>query len=241
MEYLFLVSLFVIAFLYSSVGHGGGTGYLALLALFGVAPVFMKSTALTLNVFVAAIAFFSYYKAGYFKWKLIFPFLITSIPFAYLGALIIINPSAYKIILGIFLLIAVARMLFVPKAITENSRQMPLIIALVIGAVLGFFSGMIGIGGGIILSPILILMHWANVKESAAASALFILLNSISGLSALLQGGFTFNPNIDAWIAVGVIGGISGSYMGSYKLKPEKLKYVLASVLLMASIKLFIF
>ncbi|MCX6240070.1 MAG: sulfite exporter TauE/SafE family protein [Bacteroidia bacterium] len=241
MEYLFLVALFVIAFLYSSVGHGGGTGYLALLALFGVAPIFMKSTALTLNVFVAAIAFFSYYKAGYFKWKLIFPFLISSIPFAYLGALTQVNPSTYKIILGVFLLIAVARMLLVPKAISENSEKMPFLWALIIGSVLGFFSGMIGIGGGIILSPVLILMHWANVKESAAASALFIFLNSLSGLFALVKGGFTFEPRIVVWIIVGVVGGITGSYMGSFKIKSEKLKYVLASVLLLASIKLFIY
>jgi uncharacterized membrane protein YfcA len=241
MEYLFLVALFVIAFLYSSVGHGGGTGYLALLALFGVAPIFMKSTALTLNVFVSAIAFFSYYKAGYFKWKLIFPFLISSIPSAYLGALTQVNPSTYKIILGVFLLIAVARMLLVPKAISENSEKMPFLLALIIGSVLGFFSGMIGIGGGIILSPVLILMHWANVKESAAASALFIFLNSLSGLFALVKGGFTFEPRIVVWIIVGVVGGITGSYMGSFKIKSEKLKYVLASVLLLASIKLFIY
>ena len=241
MEYLFVVSLFVIAFLYSSVGHGGGTGYLALLALFGMAPIYMKSTALTLNVFVSAISFFSYYKAGYFRWKLIFPFLITSIPFAYLGALMKVNPSVYKIILGIFLLIAVARMLLVPKAITEKSDKTPFFLALAIGAVLGFFSGMIGIGGGIILSPIIILMHWANVKESAAASALFIFLNSISGLFGLATSGFTLEPRIIVWIIVGITGGIAGSYLGSFRLKSGKLKYVLAVVLFVASIKLFIF
>ena len=241
MEYLFLVSLFVIAFLYSSVGHGGGTGYLALLALFGIAPVFMKSTALTLNVFVSAIAFFSYYKAGYFRWKLVFPFLITSIPCAYVGALMKVNPSTYKIILGIFLLFAVARMLFVPKAVAETSEKMPWFLALAIGAVLGLFSGMIGIGGGIILSPLIILFHWANVKESAAASALFIFLNSISGMLGVASGGFTFEPRIIAWIIVGVAGGIAGSYLGSFRIKPEKLKFMLAAVLLVASIKLFIF
>ena len=241
MEYLFLVSLFVIAFLYSSVGHGGGTGYLALLALFGIAPIFMKSTALTLNVFVSAIAFFSYYKAGYFRWKLVFPFLITSIPFAYLGALMKVNPSTYKIILGIFLLFAVARMLFVPKAVTEDSKKMHWLLALAIGSVLGLFSGMIGIGGGIILSPLIILFHWGNVKESAAASALFIFLNSISGLFGLATSGFTLEPRIIIWIIVGVSGGIAGSYLGSFRIRPEKLKFMLAAVLLVASVKLFIF
>ena len=241
MEYLFLLSLFVIAFLYSSVGHGGGTGYLALLALWGIAPLLIKPTALTLNVFVSAIAFYSYYKAGYFKWKLIFPFLISSIPCAYLGALTRVNPSTYKIILGIFLLISIGRMLLISNAITEKSIKMPFIPAVVIGAMLGFFSGMIGIGGGIILSPIIILFHWANVKESAAASALFIFLNSLSGLSALVSGGFKFDQHLLIWITVGIIGGIAGSYIGSFRLKPNKLKFVLAAVLLLASIKLIIF
>jgi uncharacterized membrane protein YfcA len=241
MEYLFLVSLFIIAFLYSSVGHGGGTGYLALLAINGVAPVFMKPTALILNVFVSAIAFYCYYKAGYFKWKLIFPFLISSIPFAYLGGLTTLNPSSYKIILGVFLLIAIARMLLVPNAVTEASKKMPFLLALVIGSILGFSSGLIGIGGGIILSPILILSHWANVKESAAVSALFIFFNSLSGLTALINGGFTLEPRIAAWIMVGIVGGVAGSYIGSYRIKSEKLKFLLASVLLLASIKLLIF
>lgn len=241
MEYLFLVGLFVIALLYSSVGHGGGTGYLAILALGGIAPVYIKSTALILNVFVSAIAFLNYYKAGYFRWKLVFPFLISSIPFAYIGALLKINPSTYKIILGVFLLIAVTRMLWVQKAISETSGKAPFLLAMAVGAVLGFFSGMIGIGGGIILSPLLILLHWANLKESAATSALFILLNSLSGLLALVQTGLTIEPRLAVWIMVGIMGGIAGSYLGSYRLNSAKLKYLLASVLLMASIKLFIF
>ena len=240
MEYLFLLSLLAIAFLYSSVGHGGGTGYLALLALYGIAPELMKPTALTLNVFVSAIAFFSYYKGGYFKLKLIFPFLISSIPCAYLGALTNVNPSTYKIILAIFLLIAIGRMLLVTNAVTEKSVKMPVIPAVAIGALLGFFSGMIGIGGGIILSPVIILFHWANVKESAAASALFIFLNSLSGLTAIVSTGFKFDQHLLIWITAGIIGGIAGSYIGSFRLKPDKLKFVLASVLLLASIKLFI-
>lgn len=241
MEYIFLASLFVIAFLYSSVGHGGASGYLALMALFGIAPVYMKSTALSLNVFVSAIAFLTYARAGYFRFRLIFPFLITSIPLAFLGALMKIKPGVYEIILGIFLLFAVVRMLFIPGAISEHPSKPPVWLALFIGAVLGFFSGMIGIGGGIILSPILVLFHWSTVKESAAASALFIFLNSLSGLTGLVQSGITFESRLILWIAAGVVGGIAGAYSGSYRASPGKLKYVLSVILLMASIKLFIF
>lgn len=238
MDYLFLLLLFIIAFLYSSVGHGGASGYLALMALFNMAPDSMKSTALTLNIFVSAIAFYSYYKAGFFRPKLILPFVITSVPFAFAGGLIKINPSAYKIILGLFLLVAVARMLFDPKAISGSFRKPPLWLALLIGAFLGFFSGMIGIGGGIILSPLLILLHWAGMKETAAASACFILLNSLSGLSAVKVSGLHFENQMMLWVIVAVIGGIAGSYSGSFKVKAVHLKYPLAAVLLMASLKL---
>jgi uncharacterized protein len=241
MEYIFLVSLLVIAFLYSSVGHGGASGYLALMALAGISPLTMKPTALTLNLFVSAIAFIAYYRAGYFKMRIILPFLLTSIPMANIGARIQIDPVAYKIILGVFLLIAVGRMLLIHNSVTEHSNKVPVIPALIIGAVLGFFSGMIGIGGGILLSPVLILMHWANIKQSAAASALFIFLNSMAGLMAVFQAGFVYESHLIGWIAAGVAGGIAGSYMGSRKIPSIKLKYVLAVILIMASAKLFIF
>jgi uncharacterized protein len=239
MDYLFLFLLFLIAFLYSSVGHGGGSGYLALMALYGILPEFMKPTALTLNVFVAAIAFFSYYRAGFFRLKLVLPFIISSVPMAFAGALVKINPTAYKIILGVFLLVAIIRILFVPKVLVEQASKPPVWLALIIGAVLGFLSGMIGIGGGIILSPLLLLLHWANMKETAAASAFFILLNSISGLTALKISGFHFQSQMIAWIIVGILGGILGSYSGSFRIKPVYLRFPLALVLLIASLKLF--
>jgi uncharacterized protein len=241
MEYFFLASLFVIAFLYSSVGHGGASGYLALMALFGIAPVFMKPSSLILNVFVAGIAFIAYSRAGYFRFKLIFPFLITSIPLAFAGAMLKIKPDTYEFILGVFLFFAVIRMLFIPGAIAEHPSNPPVWVSLLIGAILGFFSGMIGIGGGIILSPILILFHWATVKESAAASALFIVLNSISGILGLVQTGMNMESRLVFWIAAGLLGAIAGSYTGSYRVPPAKLKYLLSGILLMACIKLIIF
>ena len=241
MEYLLLVSLFTIALLYSSIGHGGGSGYLALFAIFGIAPLFMKSTALTLNLFVSAISFFSYYKAGYFRLKLILPFLLTSIPSAYIGALIHVDSKIFKFILGIFLLVAIARMLIIPRAVGEATNRPNLILALIIGAVLGFFSGMIGIGGGIILSPLLILMRWANLKESASASAIFIFLNSAAGLTGTFHAGLTIEPRIIYWVLAGMAGAIIGSYLGSFRLTSTKLKYILSLVLLFASFKLFFY
>jgi uncharacterized membrane protein YfcA len=239
MDFVFLILLFLIAFLYSSVGHGGGSGYLALMALCGILPEFMKPTALTLNVFVAGIAFLSYYKAGFFRLKLVLPFVISSVPMAFAGALIRINPTSYKIILGIFLLIAISRILIVPKENMGRTSNPPVWLALIIGAVLGFLSGMIGIGGGIILSPLLLLLHWATIKETAAASAFFILLNSISGLTALKISGFHFQNQMIAWVIAGILGGVLGSYSGSFRIKSVYLRYPLAVVLLIASLKLF--
>lgn len=240
MELLFLFLLFVVAFLYSSVGHGGGSGYLALMALFGMAPETMRLTSLTLNIFVSLIAFLAYYKAGYFRFRLLLPFLLTSIPLAFIGAGIKVNPTTFKIILGLFLLAAVGRMLFVTKSLSDTSNRPNFFLAMLIGALLGIFSGMIGIGGGIILSPLLLLMHWANMKETAAASSLFIFLNSIAGLSGLLQAGSIHDPRLWGWIIVALVGSVAGSYLGSNKIKSNGLKYILAATLLVASIKLFI-
>jgi uncharacterized protein len=238
MDYLFLILLVLVAFLYSSVGHGGASGYLALMALFGMEPLLMRSSALTLNLFVAGSSFIAFYRGGYLKWRLILPFLITSVPMAYFGAQTIIEPKLYKVILGIFLLIAVARILYRPKEY-EKSRNNHLILSLFIGAFLGFFSGMIGIGGGIILSPLIILLHWANVKEAAATSALFILFNSAAGLYGIYQIGFTPNPQIFIWVAFAFAGGLLGAWTGSFRFSTIRLQYVLAFVLLIASVKLF--
>jgi uncharacterized membrane protein YfcA len=230
--------LLIVAFLYSSVGHGGASGYLALLALAGVAPAVMKPTALILNLFVAGIAFVSFYKAGYFRWRLLWPFAITSIPAAFIGARVSINPVVYKIILGICLLVAVARMLYKPKKNNKKCRQVSIPFASILGMVLGFLSGMIGIGGGIILSPLLIITRWAGVKEASAASAGFILLNSLSGLSSLYGKGFVTDKNMAIWVATAFLGGILGSTTGSFKLSEGGLRYVLSGVLCFAAMKL---
>lgn len=240
MELYFFILLPIVAYLYSSVGHGGASGYLALMALFSFPPDVMKATALTLNLFVAGIAFLAYYRGGHFKLGSVLPFLLTSVPMAYLGARVNINPQTYKIILGVVLLIAILRMVFQPSRDFESTKKPQFAIALIVGAALGFFSGMIGIGGGIILSPLLLLLHWANVKETAAASAIFILLNSASGLVGIYQTGYHFSQYIYLMVPLGVAGALAGSYSGGFKFSSNTLRYVLSSVLLMASFKLFL-
>jgi len=237
---LLLVALFIVAFLYASVGHGGASGYLALMVLFGVSTVYMRASALTLNLSVSAVSFYAFYRAGYFRKKILLPFILGSIPMAFLGARINIDPILFKYILGVFLMIAVARMLYVPKDEKKEVIPFQILVAVFIGAFLGFFSGLIGIGGGIILSPILLLLGWTNVKETAAISAIFIFLNSTAGILGLLSSGTEFSPHLLYWVGVAFVGGLLGAYVGSFRMSVVKLRYLLAFVLLLASFKLFL-
>jgi len=231
---LFLVSLF-----YSSVGHGGASGYLAALGILGISTELMRPAVLVLNLFVSAIAFMQYYRAGHFRWSLFYPFAILSIPMAYLGAFVKLGPVVYKQVLGICLIIAVLRILGLFNRKSDGpSSPMPLYAGLLIGAVLGFLSGMIGIGGGIILSPIILLFRWGNMKETAAVSALFIFVNSLASLSGLWKQGTPWPPHLALWIVVVVAGGLLGSWWGSRRAENTVLRNVLAGVLLLAAVKL---
>ncbi|MDQ3020688.1 MAG: sulfite exporter TauE/SafE family protein [Bacteroidota bacterium] len=234
-----LPMIFFVAMLYSCVGHGGASGYLALMSLLGVTSIFMRSSALTLNLFVSGIAFYQFYKIGFFRWRLFYPFAVSSIPMAFIGANITLNSFWYNRILGIFLIIAALRLtgIFNRKNI-KNVNEFKISTGIVIGAVLGFFSGMIGIGGGIILSPLILLFGWGNVKETAAVSALFIFVNSISGLLGLGLGNLNLSSQFVWWVIAALSGGITGSLWGSRFAKSLVLKNVLAFVILFAAIKL---
>ena len=236
----FLLLLFIVAFLYAAVGHGGASGYLALMAVFGMAPEFMKPAALLLNLFVSASSFVLFYKEGHFKWKIFLPFALASIPFSFIGGMISLDASVYKKILGILLLIPVVRLAAFPNKDYYDLKPSTLFLSLLIGACIGFLSGLIGIGGGIILSPVLLLLAWTNQKQTAAISALFIFVNSLSGLAGQLTKGINFQSEMFVLVGVAFAGGSVGAWFGARKFNQNILKYMLATVLLMASVKLLL-
>lgn len=235
---LFGALLVLVAFLYSSVGHGGASGYLALMVLFGFAPEVMRPTALILNVLVSGLAFYHYYRQGHFRWALFWPFALASVPASYLGGLLSVDALFYKRVLGFLLLFAVWRMLWRPGKESIEHRRVPLPSALLVGGWIGFFSGLIGIGGGIILSPVLLLLHWGNMRQTAAVSALFILVNSLSGLAGVLQSGPVWDERMPWMIGLAFAGGLAGSYLGAGPIPLPMLRRSLALVLAIAAIKL---
>jgi len=235
---LFYILLFLVAFLYSSVGHGGASGYLALMAIFSFTPEIMKPTALLLNLFVSLTSFIQFYRGKHFKWKLFLPFAIGSVPMAFLGGLKTPDENLYKKILGILLIIPIIRFLFFANIKVEEIKKSNFILSVLIGAAIGFLSGLIGIGGGIILSPVLLLLKWADMKQTAAISALFIFVNSAAGFTAQLQKGINFSADMYAYVGIAFVGGLCGAYFGSLKLNQNFLKYSLAVVLIIASYKL---
>lgn len=236
----FLALLGVVAFLYASVGHGGASGYLALMALFAVPVAIMKPTALLLNILVSGVAFLFFTKGNHFRWRLFYPFAISSIPAAFLGGYINVSPVLYKQILGVCLLFAILRILGAFGRENSEQKPMSLSLALLIGFVIGLFSGMIGIGGGIILTPVILLLAWGSIKEAAAVSALFIFVNSVSGMVGYSLGGNGIPQEAFTFVPVALVGGILGGYFGSSRFTNNALKYVLSTVLLVASVKLLL-
>ena len=236
---LFLMLLPVVAFLYSSVGHGVASGYLALMALFSFAPETMKPTALLLNLFVAAISFYYYYRGGFFNKKLFLSFAVASIPMAFLGGTVQLETFVYKKTLAILLVFAILKMLNVFGKEKSFTREVKIWQGLIVGGAIGFFSGLIGIGGGIILTPIILLLHWGKMKEAAAVSALFIWVNSAAGLIGQLSSGVRLEKESFLLVAIALIGGTLGGYIGSKKINNTNLRYILAFVLVLASFKLF--
>jgi uncharacterized protein len=235
---VFYCLLFLVAFLYASVGHGGASGYLALMALFSITPAVMKPTALLLNLFVSLTAFIQFYRGGHFRWKLFWPFALASIPMAYLGGLVVVDGNIYKKILGLLLLVPIIRFYFFSNSKAIEKRESNFALSVLIGACIGFLSGLIGIGGGILLSPLLLLLKWTDQKQTAAISALFIFVNSMSGLAGQLTKGIHFTTDMYTYVIIAFVGGLCGAYFGALKFRQVILKNVLATVLVLAAYKL---
>jgi uncharacterized membrane protein YfcA len=238
------VLVFVVACVYSSVGHGGASGYLAVLSFFSFSAKQMSTTALILNILVASIALYSYAKAGHLKLKLSLSFLLFSIPFAFIGGFIKVSSQVYFILLAIVLLFTSFRLAFISKetAQFEKTKEPKIIIVAIVSIAIGLLSGIVGVGGGIFLSPIMLLSNWADTKVTAATSSMFIVGNSIAGLLGRASVNEIASINFDSGLLIifAFLGGIIGSRAGAKFLGQKTLCKLLAIVLIMAAIKLII-
>ena len=233
------VLIFVSAVLYSSVGHGGASAYLAVMALFGIPPAVMKPAALVMNLGVAGAGTVRFASASLVPWRLLLPLCAGSVPAAYFGGLIALPTRAHRILLGAVLLVAAVRLAM--RFRSEALRPRPPMIALVaIGVVFGFVAGLTGVGGGIFLSPLLILAQWEETRKTAGASAFFILVNSAAGLAGHLAGGGSIPAAAAPLTAVALAGGLLGSWLGARRLVPVTLRRILAAVLVVAGGKLLL-
>ena len=227
------------AMLYASVGHGGASGYLAVMALFGISATIMKPAALTMNIVVAGLVFVRLWRAGYFNAGLFWPFALGSIPLAFLGGAWQLHERAYQYLVGATLLVAAWRLLLSHhEPSTRAAPRLP--VALPIGAGLGFVSGLTGVGGGIFLSPLLLFRRWANMRTTAAVSAAFILVNSITGLAGLLSVNMTLPRGLPWMMLAALAGALVGSELAVRRLAPVRLRQLLGVVLIIAAVKMFI-
>jgi uncharacterized membrane protein YfcA len=238
---LLAAGMLVAAFVYASVGHGGASAYLAAMALAGIAPAEMRPVALLLNVLVSSIATYKFWRAGHFNWRLFWPFAVSSIPLAYLGGALTLPGSAYKVLVGLVLLYAGWQLWFSAGKGDEMRpvRPVPVPLAIAIGAALGILSGLTGVGGGIFLSPLLLMLGWAGTKQTSAVSAPFILVNSVAGLIAVAVTKSAALPSYVWLLACAVaVGGWLGAEYGSRRFANPVVRRFLAVVLAVAGGKM---
>jgi uncharacterized membrane protein YfcA len=237
-----LAAVFAVAFFYSSVGHGGATGYLAALAVLGIAPASAKVAVLVTNVLVASVAWYRFWRAGHFDGKILLLFAVVSVPCAWLGSKVQISPRDYKLVLGGVLTVAGLTLLFRSRWQTDDVAVKKCFwpLALLVGAVLGFLAGLTGIGGGVFLSPLLYLFRWVKPKTTGGIAAGFIVLNSIAGLAGAGWEKIS-HAGILLWLTVpAVIGALLGTHFGARRWSSVTFSRVLAAVLVFAGGKLLL-
>jgi uncharacterized protein len=236
--WLLAALVFAAATLYSSVGHGGGSGYLAAMALFGLAPAEMRPAALVLNVIVAGIGTVRFVRAGRFDARLFALCAAGAVPFAFLGGALALTDTTYKRVVGAVLLFAAARLLLTTPAFDAvETRRAPAWAAVLCGSGIGLLAGLTGTGGGIFLSPLLLFLRWADTKDTAGVSVAFILANSLAGLGGLLTKPFALPEGVGLWAVCAALGGLLGSEFGSKRLGNPALRKLLALVLVVAGLK----
>lgn len=238
-EYLaaLVLAIAVVAFLYSSVGHAGASGYIAVMTLASLSPAVIKPSALVLNILVASIGSWQFHRAGHFRWTLFWPFALLSIPLAFLGGYLDLPTHLFKLLVGIVLLLSALYFFWRPDN-DEVAIEPRLPIAIASGGVIGFLAGLTGTGGGIFLTPLLLVMRWARTKQAAATSALFILVNSVAGLAGNASS-VGFVPALVWPLALAAVaGGSAGAYFGSRRFPVATIKRLLAAVLVIAGLKL---
>lgn len=229
--------LLVVAFLYSSVGHAGASGYIAVMTLFGLAPVVIKPAALVLNIVVASLATYQFWRSGHFSWALFWPFAVSSVPCAFLGGYLDLPTGLFKRVVGLVLLYSAAHLFIRPGS--DEERGLPKrALAISVGAAIGFLSGLTGVGGGIFLTPLVIVMRWARARTAAAVSAFFILVNSVAGLAGNVSSTNQIPMFAFSFVGSVVAGGFIGSYLGSRQFPPAIIKRLLGVVLVIAGVKM---
>lgn len=235
---------FTASILYSSVGHGGASGYLAAMGLLGVAPAIMRPTALVMNIAVASISLYKFSRASGFHWRLFWPFSVTAVPMAFVGGRIQLPIVWFGVLVGCVLLFSAVRLFIETITSSRQSRPIkgppPVALALILGAGIGLLSGLTGVGGGIFLSPLVVLTGWATVRDSAAPTAAFVLVNSISGLTGLLSRQPTLPDALPYWVAAVIVGGLIGATYGSRRLGNNAMRQALAGVLVIAAAKMIL-
>lgn len=230
-------AILVVAFLYSAVGHAGASGYIAVLTLFGFTPELIRPIALVLNILVATIGVVQFSRAGHFSWALFWPFAVLAVPMAFVGGYITLPTHWLKMLLGIVLLVSAAQLIWKPT-IDGEVRRPATGPAIAVGGGLGLLAGLTGTGGGIFLTPLLIFMRWAPTKQASAVSALFILVNSASGLAGNFSATRALPAFALSFAGVAVAGGGLGSFLGARRLDVVAIKRLLAIVLTIAGLKL---
>lgn len=233
-----LGAILLAAMLYSSVGHGGASGYIAMMALFGLSAQDMKAAALVMNIFVASLVFARLYRAGHFNVRLFVPLALASVPMAYVGGAYVIDEPIYKYIVGAALLVGAARLL-IESGDRPATATPTLWIALPVGAGIGFLAGLTGVGGGIFLSPILLFLCWTNMRTNAAIAAAFILANSIAGLLGHMTVATSWPTGLPVLVVAALLGGLIGSELATRRVAPANLRKLLGIVLVIAGVKMF--